>query len=85
MQDDWYNGYLIPKGTMVISNVWSMNRDPTHFPDPDEFRPSRYLDASGQLSDNIPDTHHQGHMGFGSGRRCAFLPPSCLREYTTQH
>ena len=22
VQDDWYNGYLIPKGSMVVCNVW---------------------------------------------------------------
>jgi hypothetical protein len=21
-QDDWYNGYFIPKGTIVIANAW---------------------------------------------------------------
>lgn len=22
IQDDWYEGYFIPKGTMIISNIW---------------------------------------------------------------
>ena len=48
-----------------------MNRDPKYFPDYEEFRPERYLDESGQLNDLVPDTHHQGHLSFGCGRRCA--------------
>ncbi|KAJ3558860.1 hypothetical protein NM688_g677 [Phlebia brevispora] len=68
-QDDWYKGYFIPKGTLVILNVWAMNRDPNHFPDYDEFRPERYLGASGELVDLVPDTHGQGHMTYSCGRR----------------
>jgi cytochrome P450 len=63
--DDWYEGYFIPKGSVVITNVWAMNRDPAVFPDFDEFRPERFLDESA-----IPkDTHGQGHVTFGAGRR----------------
>lgn len=69
MKDDWYNGYFIPAGTLVIANVWAMNRDPKHFPDFEEFRPERYLDADGQLVDPIAGTHMQGHVTYGFGRR----------------
>jgi cytochrome P450 len=27
-QDDWYEGYFIPKGTVCIANAWAMNSDP---------------------------------------------------------
>ena len=47
----------------------SMNRDPAHFADPDEFKPDRYLNSSGELVDDLPYTHGIGHMSFGSGRR----------------
>lgn len=50
-----------------------MNRDPTYFPDFDEFRPARYLNESGELADPIPDTHTQGHLTYGTGRRCVIL------------
>ncbi len=46
-----------------------MHRDEKYFPDPDEFRPERYLDEAGELCDPIPDTHGQGHLTYGSGRR----------------
>lgn len=46
-----------------------MNRDPKHFPDFEEFRPERYLDDTGKLRESIPDTHNQGHLMYGTGRR----------------
>ncbi|KAI0072587.1 cytochrome P450 [Panus rudis PR-1116 ss-1] len=68
-RDDWYNGYFIPAGTLILANSWAINRDPKDFPDYDEFRPERYLDASGQLVDVLPNTHGQGHVSYGFGRR----------------
>ena len=46
-----------------------MHHDPKIFQDPDEFRPERYLNSEGGLSEAIPDTHQLGHMSFGTGRR----------------
>ncbi|PPQ68804.1 hypothetical protein CVT26_001719 [Gymnopilus dilepis] len=62
-EDDYYEGYLIPKGATVITNIWAMNRDPSIFPDFDEFRPERFLDG-------VPEyTHSTGHATFGFGKR----------------
>jgi len=68
-QDDWYNGYFIPKGTVVIYNTWAMNRDPTIFPDFDVFRPERFLDSSGKVDETPPLTLSLGHVTYGFGRR----------------
>ncbi|KAJ7671941.1 cytochrome P450 [Mycena rosella] len=68
-EDDWYDGYFIPKGTNVIPNVWAMNRDPKIFPDFDEFRPERFLDVTETFDDVPPNTHGLGHATFGFGRR----------------
>ncbi|KAJ7672234.1 cytochrome P450 [Mycena polygramma] len=58
-QDDTYQGMFIPKGTTVYANIYAMTTDPATFPDPDEFKPERFLDP--QLRNyNIP---------FGFGRR----------------
>ncbi|KIM35577.1 hypothetical protein M413DRAFT_347955, partial [Hebeloma cylindrosporum] len=66
--DDWYKGYFIPKGTVVIANVWAMNRDPVVYPDFEEFRPERFIAEDGSLV--IPqNTHGQGHVTYGFGRR----------------
>ncbi|KAI0757948.1 cytochrome P450 [Fomes fomentarius] len=71
-QDDWYEGYFIPKGAIVLGNIWAMNTDPNVFPDYDNFRPERFLDESGKNEIAPPDTHNMGHVTFGFGRRiCA--------------
>ncbi|KAJ6500677.1 cytochrome P450 [Mycena sanguinolenta] len=57
MQDDWYQGYFIPKGAIILSNIWAIQRDPEIFPDYDEFRPERYLEQ--------PDLHYTTSFGFG--------------------
>jgi len=62
-EDDIYEGYFIPKGTMVLPNVWAMVHDESVYPDPDKFNPERFLNPGGQLSTD-------GHiLGFGFGRR----------------
>ncbi|KAL0579186.1 hypothetical protein V5O48_002808 [Marasmius crinis-equi] len=56
-QDDWYGGYFIPKNTIVISNIWAMNRDKDVYgPDADVFRPERHLGPDGKLAPSPPDT-----------------------------
>ncbi|KAL3961135.1 hypothetical protein ACCO45_006252 [Purpureocillium lilacinum] len=57
-QDDVYMGYDIPKGTMIIPNIWVMAFDANDFPDPYAYKPERWLDANKVL-----------HSSFGFGRR----------------
>ncbi|KAI0357864.1 CyP450 monooxygenase [Trametes cingulata] len=64
-EDDVYRGYSIPKGTHVIPNAWSYTRDTRHYPDPEEFRPERYL-KDGKLDPTVLDP---GDIIFGYGRR----------------
>ncbi|KAJ7811372.1 cytochrome P450 [Mycena leptocephala] len=61
--DDIYNGYFIPKGATVISNIWAMTRDESIYPEPERFNPHRFFTADGQLNDD--DTV----LAFGFGRR----------------
>ncbi|KAJ6483827.1 cytochrome P450 [Mycena vitilis] len=65
MQDDIYEGFLIPKGTTVLSNIWAMGRDESVYPNPEEFIPERFLNADGQFAE-IDDDHV---VAFGFGRR----------------
>ncbi|KAF8823188.1 hypothetical protein HHX47_DHR10000091 [Lentinula edodes] len=60
-QDDWYEGYFIPKGTICIANVWSLNRDiEAYGPDAADFNPRRFLDKNGQLKPALADTKEEG-------------------------
>ncbi|KAJ3573488.1 hypothetical protein NP233_g2405 [Leucocoprinus birnbaumii] len=63
--DDEYNGWFIPKGTIVIGSAWAILHDPTAYPDPYTFKPERFL-KDGKLDSNVrnPDV-----AAFGYGRR----------------
>ncbi|RDX42203.1 cytochrome P450 [Lentinus brumalis] len=65
MADDEYNGYLIPKGTLVLTNTRAIGRSKEHYVDPDEFRPERFL-KDGQLNRDILSPRA---YAFGFGRR----------------
>nr|BAK09449.1 cytochrome P450 [Postia placenta] len=70
VQDDIYEGYFIPKGTICLANIWAMNRDPDIYgPDAHLFRPDRHLDEKGQLKASPADTKDEGHVSYGFGRR----------------
>ncbi|KAJ4293069.1 hypothetical protein N0V90_008351 [Kalmusia sp. IMI 367209] len=43
-QDDEYNGYFIPKGSVIHPLEWAISRDPAMFPDPETFNPSRWVE-----------------------------------------
>ncbi|XP_060782455.1 cytochrome P450 2U1 [Neoarius graeffei] len=58
-----FQGYTIPKGTVIVPNLWSVHRDPTVWENPDDFNPSRFLDEQGQL------LRKEYFIPFGIGRR----------------
>ncbi|KAK7695619.1 hypothetical protein QCA50_000255 [Cerrena zonata] len=60
-QDDIYKGYLIPKDSIIIANIWALLRDPEIYPDPSAFNPDRYLSSS-------PNRNPRDFV-FGFGRR----------------
>ncbi|KAH0900581.1 hypothetical protein HID58_040084 [Brassica napus] len=52
-------GYDVPRGTMVLTNVWAMHRDPMLWEDPELFKPERF-EKEGEAEKLLP---------FGMGRR----------------
>lgn len=64
-EDDVYQGYHIPAGSMVFFNLEAMLHDPATYPDPYAFKPERYLpELSGKPSEQDPYT-----IAFSLGRR----------------
>ncbi|KAH9933430.1 cytochrome P450 monooxygenase [Fomitopsis serialis] len=46
MEEDEYCGYRVPKGTLVLPNIWQMAHDANHYTDPDTFNPDRFIDPA---------------------------------------
>jgi cytochrome P450 len=38
--------YLIPAGTLILVDAWGVHHDPARYPEPEAFRPERFLDES---------------------------------------
>ncbi|KAI1866457.1 hypothetical protein JX265_007758 [Neoarthrinium moseri] len=79
-RDDEYMGETITKGTIVLACEWSINRVPTRYPDPETFRPERYLEPTWPTYQeplskypNFREGH--GMHTFGWGRR------TCLGQH----
>ncbi|EPQ56877.1 cytochrome P450 [Gloeophyllum trabeum ATCC 11539] len=78
-EPDVYNGYFVPKGATIIMNTWVVHMDERVYKeaglqrsgstkkrvykDPYEFKPERFLNNDGTISDEYPLT------AFGLGRR----------------
>ena len=44
-EDDTYDEYHFPKGTVFFANAWSIHRDEKEYDTPDEFVPERFLQS----------------------------------------
>lgn len=62
-KDDHYDGMQIPKGSLVWANLQAMSRDEHVYPDPEAFKPERFLNANGSF------TRRDEISIFGYGKR----------------
>ncbi|XP_022093482.1 cytochrome P450 2J6-like isoform X2 [Acanthaster planci] len=69
LEDTKLLGYDIPKGTILVSNLWHDHFDPTVWEEPNVFRPERFLDRDGKV------VRREEINPFGIGRRI------CLGEH----
>ncbi|KAF5011718.1 hypothetical protein FDECE_2178 [Fusarium decemcellulare] len=69
-EDDTYNGYFIPKDTLILPAVASLAHDPAVYHNPTEFKPERFAEPYNEpLASEI---------SFGFGRR------SCPGQYIAE-
>ncbi|KAF7328135.1 Cytochrome P450 [Mycena venus] len=61
---DVFNGYRIPAGSIVTANIWGMLHDDAVYPDPETFRPERFLRGN-KINADVADPE----AAFGFGRR----------------
>ncbi|KAK4556887.1 hypothetical protein LTR86_005868 [Recurvomyces mirabilis] len=83
MEDDFYQGYFIPKGSRLLPLDWAFLRNEKKYPDPDNYRPERWLESSWPTYQE-PLSQFPTIMGmtsFGWGQR-ACLGQSLTRDET---
>lgn len=56
-------GYTLPKGSIIMGNIYGIQRDERYFPDPERFDPERF---SPENEKNIPK---YAYLPFGGGPR----------------
>ncbi|KZT58518.1 cytochrome P450 [Calocera cornea HHB12733] len=61
VREEAWEGWALPKGAMVMANVWAMSRDERDFPNANRFDPTHYLPT--------PSSGSKPTFGFGFGRR----------------
>ncbi|XP_072033786.1 cytochrome P450 2J4-like [Amphiura filiformis] len=59
-EDTTIGSYNVPKGAIVVPNIWAIHHDPQVWKDPDEFRPERFINSRDEVPEVIP---------FSVGRR----------------
>ncbi|KAJ7157011.1 cytochrome P450 [Mycena crocata] len=64
MEEAIHDGYLIPKGSMILANIWNMTHNPEVYSEPLRFNPDRFLAMEG----HIPEPDPRDFV-FGFGRR----------------
>ncbi|KAH9850080.1 cytochrome P450 [Lenzites betulinus] len=63
-EDDFHRGHFLPKGTVVIANVWRFLHDPETYENPMTFNPDRFIHTEGREPERDPRD-----FCFGFGRR----------------
>ncbi|CAN8099862.1 unnamed protein product [Discula destructiva] len=62
-EDDEYEGYKFPAGTLFTWNAWHIAQNDEGFEDPKSFKPERFLTA------DVDSPLKGGHLNYGPGRR----------------
>ena len=70
-RDDFYEGYFLPKDTLVFANAWSLNFNESHIDQPYSFQPERFMTNDFGVSELTDQErlHRRSTYAFGAGRR----------------
>ncbi|KIM37607.1 hypothetical protein M413DRAFT_258291 [Hebeloma cylindrosporum] len=64
IEDGFVAGYFVPKGSLILANLWNMLHNPDVYPDPFTFDPERHIASPGKEAQQDPRK-----ICFGYGRR----------------
>ncbi|KAI0751468.1 cytochrome P450 [Daedaleopsis nitida] len=64
VEDDIHEGHYIPKGSLVMINIWNLLHDPQRYADPMTFNPDRFIATAEREAERDPRD-----FAFGFGRR----------------
>ncbi|XP_034264191.1 cytochrome P450 2J5-like [Pantherophis guttatus] len=89
VKDVYFNGFLIPKGAMILPDLRSVLLDPEQWETPEKFNPNHFLDKEGHF------VKKEAFMPFGAGGRvclgelfariqCFIMFASLLRAFRLQ-
>lgn len=73
-EDIEYQGVVIPKGALLVNNVYAIHHDPKRHDNPREFKPERYWGDNKSAFESAQSANAAGrdNFTFGAGRRlCA--------------
>lgn len=76
-EDQMFENYNIPKGTQVIINPYLIHRDPAYWPEPELFKPERFLPV------NSANRHPFAFVPFSAGSRNCIGQRFALMEEKT--
>ncbi|KAI9278979.1 cytochrome P450 [Phascolomyces articulosus] len=69
-EDFEWRGNIIPKNTWLMSNMLGAHMDPEKYPNPEEFRPERFLSKSETMAASANrNVEDRDQFNFGWGRR----------------
>ncbi|KAJ2920115.1 hypothetical protein MD484_g266, partial [Candolleomyces efflorescens] len=54
--DDYYKGYFIPKGSIILPNMGAVASDPSIYPEPEKFIPERFVASISKDTETAGDT-----------------------------
>ncbi|ESK85920.1 cytochrome [Moniliophthora roreri MCA 2997] len=69
LADEEYRGFVLPKGTTILVNIYGIYHDPQHFNNPEVLDPGRYLSHEFGVKEGVDASFFRDDIVFGFGRR----------------